>query len=105
MKVGSTIQDVRNIAKPVGRLHFAGEATFESVGYVHGAFLSGKREAERIISNETTAAEPVNPTVTLPAAAPPSCVPAQLNSGTPAIVPISIPLQSAALSVQLTAKY
>jgi len=49
MKVGSSMNDVNSLAEPVGRLHFAGEATFVYPGYTHGAFLSAHREANRII--------------------------------------------------------
>jgi len=36
-------------SKPLGRLFFAGEGTHkEFYSYVHGAYLSGLREAERI---------------------------------------------------------
>jgi monoamine oxidase len=46
---GAERSDMDILAEPVGRLHFAGEAT-HSVhnGYVHGAILSGRREAQRI---------------------------------------------------------
>jgi len=50
MKVGATPADVEAIAAGVGRLRFAGEATFIFPGYTHGAFLSGKREATRILN-------------------------------------------------------
>ncbi len=48
--VGATWHDMDRLAKPVGRLRFAGEAT-ESDYYatVHGAVISGMREAERIL--------------------------------------------------------
>lgn len=49
MKVGSSLEDVHQLAEPVGNLLFAGEATFVYPGYVHGAFLSGVREARRIV--------------------------------------------------------
>jgi len=48
LSYGSTLQDIERIAKPVGNLHFAGEHTFKPLGFTHGAFLSGVREAERI---------------------------------------------------------
>ena len=50
--VGSGPEDRRALAEPVGeRLFFAGEATIpEYPATVHGAFLSGVREAERIDS-------------------------------------------------------
>jgi monoamine oxidase len=50
MKVGSTMNDVNTLAEPVGRLHFAGEATFVYPGYTHGGYMSGKREAKRVIA-------------------------------------------------------
>ena len=51
LAVGSSPDDMRNLAAPAGeRLAFAGEATNEEYfGTVHGAYLSGLREAERII--------------------------------------------------------
>jgi len=49
MAYGSGHLDIENISQPVGRLHFAGEATFKPLGFTHGAFLSGLREARRII--------------------------------------------------------
>jgi monoamine oxidase len=43
-------QDIDALAEPVAdRLFFAGEATSEYAATVHGAYLSGMREAERII--------------------------------------------------------
>ncbi len=49
--VGSSPDDQRALAEPVGdRLGFAGEATHvEFFATVHGAYLSGLREAERIL--------------------------------------------------------
>lgn len=42
--------DMDILAEPVGRVHFAGEATHrEHGGTVHGALLSGRREARRIL--------------------------------------------------------
>ena len=51
LAVGSSPDDQRALAEPVGeRLHFAGEATQEEFfATVHGAYLSGLREAERIL--------------------------------------------------------
>jgi polyamine oxidase len=49
MKVGSSLEDVHHLADPVGNLLFAGEATFIYPGYTHGAYLSGVREARRIL--------------------------------------------------------
>jgi len=48
--VGSSSSDIRTLAEPVGnRLLFAGEATsVEFPQTVHGAFISGLREAKRI---------------------------------------------------------
>jgi monoamine oxidase len=48
MRVHSTPAHLENLAKPVGRIHFAGEATAKYPGYTHGAFLSAKREVDRI---------------------------------------------------------
>jgi monoamine oxidase len=49
--VGSSPDDMRTLSEPVARrLAFAGEATNpEFFGTVHGAYLSGVREAERIL--------------------------------------------------------
>jgi len=49
IKAGCTTKDVRNLGKSVGRLHFSGEATFKRVGYVHGAYITGQREAQKIV--------------------------------------------------------
>ncbi len=47
--VGASPADMDVLAEPVGRLLFAGEATHrEHSGTVHGALLSGQREARRI---------------------------------------------------------
>lgn len=47
--VGSTPSDRSALRRPVGRLHFAGEATHrESFATVHGAYLSGLRAAREI---------------------------------------------------------
>ncbi|PND56330.1 amine oxidase [Mycobacterium sp. ENV421] len=50
--VGSSPDDMRALGEPVGeRLMFAGEATNpEWFGTVHGAYLSGQREAERVLA-------------------------------------------------------
>ncbi len=48
--VGATAADFVALATPVGQIHFAGEATIAQYnGTVHGAYLSGIREAQRII--------------------------------------------------------
>lgn len=51
LAVGSSPEDQRALAEPVGdRLAFAGEATHEEFfATVHGAYLSGLREAQRIL--------------------------------------------------------
>ena len=50
MSVGTVPTAFDAIAEPVGRIHFAGEATVSAFhGYVHGAHFSGIREANRII--------------------------------------------------------
>ncbi|MDZ4264185.1 MAG: FAD-dependent oxidoreductase [Mycobacterium sp.] len=51
LAVGSSPEDQRVLAEPVGdRLAFAGEATHEEFfATVHGAYLSGLREAQRIL--------------------------------------------------------
>jgi monoamine oxidase len=47
--VGAEPADMDLLAEPVGRIHFAGEATHRMhSGTVHGAMLSGLREAKRI---------------------------------------------------------
>ena len=49
LPVGATPADYEELARPVGRLQFAGEATnVEYPATVHGAYLSGVREADRI---------------------------------------------------------
>lgn len=48
--VGAAAGDFAAIAEPLGRIHFAGEATISAFhGTVHGAYLSGVREAERVM--------------------------------------------------------
>ena len=48
--VGADPSDMDILAEPLGRIRFAGEATHrEHSGTVHGALLSGLREARRII--------------------------------------------------------
>lgn len=50
VKVGGKATAYEVLAEPQGRLRFAGEATsFEHAGSVHGAYFSGKREADRIL--------------------------------------------------------
>ena len=51
LPVGSSVADIEALGAPVGdRLLFAGEATSVAYsGYVHGAVLSGIREAERLL--------------------------------------------------------
>ncbi len=53
MKVGATPADIRVLAEPVGDwLYFAGEATNPfQWGCTHGAYISGLREASRIIGD------------------------------------------------------
>lgn len=49
-KVGSSPQDYAKMCEPVGKVFFAGEATHRShPATAHGAFMSGIREASRII--------------------------------------------------------
>jgi len=52
LAVGSSPEDQRALAEPVGdRVAFAGEATHEEFfATVHGAYLSGLREADRVLS-------------------------------------------------------
>lgn len=54
LRVHATYEDFDALAEPVGeRMFFAGEATHrQHYGSVHGAFLSGVREAERIAGRE-----------------------------------------------------
>jgi monoamine oxidase len=52
IRVGSTPKDVATLAEPVGRLHFAGEATsVKHLANAHGAYLSGRRAAYEITHN------------------------------------------------------
>lgn len=47
--VGTTSQDLKNIGERLGRLYFAGEATSEEwIGYMQGAYLSGKENGQMI---------------------------------------------------------
>lgn len=54
LPVGGSTADIEALAAPVGeRLRFAGEATSVLFnGYVHGAILTGIREAERLLGRE-----------------------------------------------------
>lgn len=54
LPVGATVADIEALAAPVGdRLLFAGEATSTNYnGYVHGAVLTGIREAERLLGRQ-----------------------------------------------------
>ncbi|MEM7434181.1 MAG: NAD(P)/FAD-dependent oxidoreductase [Myxococcota bacterium] len=54
LPVGATSADIQTLAEPVGeRVLFAGEATsLDYNGYVHGAILSGIREAERLLGRQ-----------------------------------------------------
>ncbi|MEM6796758.1 MAG: NAD(P)/FAD-dependent oxidoreductase [Acidobacteriota bacterium] len=48
--VGQAGDDVSSLAEPLGRLGFAGEATSRAhPATVHGAYLSGQREAQRLL--------------------------------------------------------
>ncbi len=48
--VGSTLNDYDVLARPVGRLLFAGEATERKLfASVNGAYVSGVREADRAV--------------------------------------------------------
>ena len=48
--VGITSDTYRELAAPLGRLHFSGEATSEKFhGYVHGAYIAGKNTAKQVI--------------------------------------------------------
>jgi len=49
--LGSSHDDLRELARPEGRLHFAGEHTAtEYLGSVHGAYLSGMRAATEVLA-------------------------------------------------------
>ena len=49
--VGITSDTYRELAAPLGNLHFSGEATSEKFhGYVHGAYIAGKTTAEEVAS-------------------------------------------------------
>lgn len=51
--VGAGDEGSDRLAEPIGRLRFAGEATYAKYpGTVHGAYFSGIREAERIMEGE-----------------------------------------------------
>ena len=51
--MGSSSQERRTLAQPLGRLHFAGEATNDRFpATVHGALLSGRRAATEIVEGE-----------------------------------------------------
>ena len=58
MNVGATAADLVELGEPVGRLHFAGEATSAS-GWstTHGAVTSGRREAARIAGDPSIAVD------------------------------------------------
>lgn len=54
IKVGTNSSIADELAKSVGNLHFAGDATYRhEIGTLHGAFHSGKRIAEKLINLET----------------------------------------------------
>ncbi len=49
LQAGSTPADIAGLAAPIGRLHFAGEATSRAhLATVHGALQSGQRAADEI---------------------------------------------------------
>ncbi|CAN8061561.1 unnamed protein product [Agarophyton chilense] len=53
-KVGTTPQDYIEISRPIGDLYFAGEATHrDHPATAHGAYMSGVREAARIIARSS----------------------------------------------------
>lgn len=53
--VGFTDEDWTGLSKPVGRLHFGGEATSEPyAGYVHGAYFSGIDVAKEILKRHSS---------------------------------------------------
>jgi len=58
MTVGASAADLVELGEPVGRIHFAGEATSPS-GWstTHGAVTSGRREAARIVGDPSIAAD------------------------------------------------
>ena len=58
MTVGASAADLVELGEPVGRIHFAGEATSPS-GWstTHGAVTSGRREAARIAGDPSIAAD------------------------------------------------
>ncbi len=47
--LGVSPEEIDVLARPIGRLHFAGEHTSEYLGTLHGAFLSGERAAREIM--------------------------------------------------------
>jgi len=51
LSVGSDRSDIASLARPINeKVFFAGEATFDSIGYAHGAYASGQRESKSILS-------------------------------------------------------
>ena len=59
--------DYENLARPVGRLHFAGEATCAThPATVHGAYISGLRAASEVIEDLIGPIEIPNPLVPWP---------------------------------------
>ena len=52
--VGIKSDTYRDLAAPLGRLHFSGEATSEKYhDYVHGAFIAGKTTAKQVVRDMT----------------------------------------------------
>ena len=51
-----TTDNFSNLAKNLGRLYFAGEATSEDwYGYMQGAYFTGKEQGQRIADDLLTA--------------------------------------------------
>ena len=64
--------DYENLAKPIGRLHFAGEATCAThPATVHGAYISGLRAASEVIEDLIGPIDIPNPLVPWPIQADP----------------------------------
>jgi monoamine oxidase len=56
MVIGSSLDDIRSLSKPLfsNRLYLVGEYTsISSLGYAHGAVISGIKAADHILSQNT----------------------------------------------------
>jgi len=62
--VGCSDKEIQDISEPFGNIFFAGEHTHEDIGYAHGAFLTGWREAERFLNQRRGQFVPKKPNLT-----------------------------------------